>query len=142
MEEQKPKVGVGVMIFKDVKILLGKRKGSHGSGEYSFPGGHLDYLETFEHCGRRETMEECGIEIQNVRFQFVANVVSYAPKHYVHIGLMADWKNGIPSVLESEKCESWNWYDLDALPKPMFEFCAMAVDAYKTGKTYFDHSSK
>jgi len=35
MEENIPKVGVGVMIFKDGKILLGKRKGSHGAGEYS-----------------------------------------------------------------------------------------------------------
>ncbi|MEK6841001.1 MAG: DNA mismatch repair protein MutT, partial [Nanoarchaeota archaeon] len=33
------KVGVGVMIFKNGKILLSKRKGSHGAGEYAFPGG-------------------------------------------------------------------------------------------------------
>lgn len=50
-----PKVGIGVMIFKDGKVLLGKRKGSHGDGEYSFPGGHLNYMESFEDCAQRET---------------------------------------------------------------------------------------
>ena len=41
MEHNKPKVGVGVMVFKDGKILLGKRKGAHGEGEQAFPGGLL-----------------------------------------------------------------------------------------------------
>ena len=45
---ERPKVGVGVMVFKDGKILLAKRKGSHGAGEYAFPGGHLEFGESFE----------------------------------------------------------------------------------------------
>jgi 8-oxo-dGTP diphosphatase len=90
MEQNKPKVGVGVMILKDGKVLLGKRKGSHGEGEYAFPGGHLEYMESFEDCARREVNEECGIEIKNIRFQFLANITKYAPKHYAHIGLLVD----------------------------------------------------
>ncbi len=138
MELQKPKVGVGVMILKDGKVLLGKRKGSHGEGEYAFPGGHLEYMESFEDCALRETKEECGIQIQNIRFQFLANVTTYVPKHYVHIGLVADWKSGEPKVLEEEKCDSWNWYELDELPEPMFKMCKIAVDAHKTGSSYYD----
>jgi len=126
------------MILKEGKILLGKRKGAHGDGEYSFPGGHLEYMESFEECARRETREECGIEIENVRFQLLSNVMKYAPKHYVHIGLIADWKSGEPIVLEPEKCEEWGWYDFDKLPQPMFEMSKQAIDAYKSGKNYFD----
>lgn len=136
--EHKPKVGVGVMIFKEGKVLLGKRKGSHGEGEYAFSGGHLEHLESFEDCARRETKEECGIEIENVRFQLLSNLTAYAPKHYVHIGLIADWKSGEPKALEPEKCESWGWYDLDALPAPLFVMCQQAVDCHKTGECYFD----
>ncbi len=44
-EVQRPKVGVGVMILKDGKVLLAKRKGSHGNGEFAFPGGHMDFYE-------------------------------------------------------------------------------------------------
>lgn len=138
METKRPKVGIGVMIFKDGKILLAKRKGSHGAGEYAFPGGHLEYMESFENCARRETREECGVEIQNLRFQLLSNVTTYAPKHYVHIGVIADWKSGEPEVLEPDKCESWDWYALNALPEPLFALCQLAIENYGTGKNYFD----
>ena len=139
MEEQnKPKVGIGVMIMKDGKVLLGKRKGSHGEGEYAFPGGHLEYMESFAECAKRETKEECGIEIKNIRFQLLANLIKYAPKHYVHIGLLAEWESGDPQVLEPKKSEYWDWYELDNLPQPLFEPGAMAIDSYKTGRSYYD----
>ncbi len=137
-QQKKPKVGVGVMILKDGKVLLAKRKGSHGEGEYAFPGGHLEYLESFEDCARRETKEECGVEIRNIRFQFLANLTRYEPKHYVHIGLLAEWKSGEPKVLEPERSESWNWYDIDVLPEPMFETCRLAFESYRLGLPYFD----
>lgn len=132
------RVGIGVMIFKDGKILLGKRNGSHGAGEYSFTGGHLDYMESFEGCARRETLEEAGIEIANVRFQCLSNVTHYAPKHYVHVGLIADWKSGDAQVMELEKCESWGWYDLGQLPEPLFEVTKRSIEFYKSQTIYAD----
>ena len=140
MDNQQPKVGIGVMIFKDGKILLGKRKGSHGAGEYAFPGGHLEYMESFADCARRETREECGLEIKNIHFQFLANVKKYAPKHYVHIGLIVDWASGEPEVIEPNKLESWDWYDLDNMPQPLFEFCKISIQNYLDGnkRNYFD----
>jgi 8-oxo-dGTP diphosphatase len=138
MEHNQPRVGVGVMIVKNGLVLLGKRKGSHGEGEYAFPGGHLEYMESFEHCAQRETLEECGIEIENIRFQFLANVKTYAPKHYVHVGLLADWQSGTPEVLEPEASESWEWYALENLPQPLFEMVRLAVESYQTGRNYDD----
>jgi 8-oxo-dGTP diphosphatase len=137
-DELRPLVGVGVTILRDRTVLLGRRRGSHGAGEYSTPGGHLDHLESFEQCARRETREECGLEIAEVRFQFVANVTTYAPRHYVHIGLLADWVSGEPRVLEPEKCDGWAWWPLDAPPGPLFEMTRLALDALRTGMTSFD----
>lgn len=136
--EMRPKVGVGVLIFKEGAVLLQQRSSSHGAGEYAFPGGHLEYMESFEACAKRETMEECGIEIENVRFQYLGNVTAYAPKHYVHVQLIADWKSGEPQVLEPEKGGSWGWYALDALPEPLFAMCKLAFDSYQTGEQYYD----
>ncbi|MFO0718678.1 MAG: NUDIX domain-containing protein [Candidatus Paceibacterota bacterium] len=138
MEINKPKVGVGVMILKDGKVLMTRRKGSHGAGEYSFPGGHLEYMESFEECAVRETLEECGLEIKNIKFLYLTNVKKYAPKHYVHIGLVADWASGEPKTMEPEKAEDWEWFPLNKLPEgPMFEFCKLAFDSYKSGRKYY-----
>lgn len=138
MDERKPKVGVGVMVMKEGKVLLGKRKNAHGAGEYAFPGGHLEYMETITACAIRETQEESGIFIQNIRFQLVATVTAYTPKHYVHINVLADWKSGEPQVLEPEKCESWGWFDINNLPQPLFATIPTSIDSFKTGKNFFD----
>lgn len=136
--DQRPKVGIGVMIMKDGKVLLGKRKSSHGSGEYAWPGGHLEYMESFEACAKRETLEETGMEIENVRFLRLVNLKQYAPKHYVDIGLIADWKSGEPKIMEPEKIEGWGWYDIDNLPQPLFSAIPSYVEALKTGRNYWD----
>ncbi len=140
-DKPRPLVGIGVMVFKNGKVLVGKRKGSHGKNEYAWPGGHLEYGESIIDCAIREVKEETGIETQNIRFQFVANVLKYLPKHYVHIGLVADWKSGEAKVLEPEKVEEWLWRDLDSLPEPLFEMCRLQLEALKTGQTFFDSKS-
>jgi ADP-ribose pyrophosphatase YjhB (NUDIX family) len=58
---ERPKVGVAAIIIKDGKVLLGKRKSAHGQGTWNFPGGHLEYGESWQDCAKRETMEEAGI---------------------------------------------------------------------------------
>jgi 8-oxo-dGTP diphosphatase len=137
-KNKSPKVGVGILILKNGKILLGKRKGSHGEGEYAFPGGHLEYMESFEECVKREIAEECGIKVKNIRFHLLANLVDYAPKHYVHVGMVADWESGEPKVLEPDRCESWLWYNIDNLPTPIFKACKISINALKTKENYFD----
>lgn len=136
--EQRPRVGIGVMIVKEGHVLLGKRKGSHGAGEYAWPGGHLEYMESFEACAKREVLEETGMHICNVRFLRLMNLQQYAPKHYVDIGLIADWEAGEPQIMEPEKIEGWNWYNIDALPQPLFCTIPSYIEAYRTGRNYWD----
>jgi hypothetical protein len=41
-------------------------------------------------------------------------------------------------MIEPEKLETWQWYDIDTeLPKPLFACLLDYIDAYKTGRTYF-----
>lgn len=136
--EQIIKVGIGVMIMKDGKVLIGKRKGSHGGGEYAFPGGHLEYMESYTGCAKREVKEETGMEIDNVRFLRLSNLKTYAPKHYVDIGLIADWKSGEPKEMEPDKISQWQWYDMDKLPEPLFATLPSYIEAYKTGRNFWD----
>ena len=50
MEQKIPKVGVGVIVRREGRILLGKRKGSHGENTWAPPGGHLEFMESVEEC--------------------------------------------------------------------------------------------
>ncbi len=135
MDNKTIKIGVGVMILRDKKVLLGKRITAIGDGQYAFTGGHLEYGESFEDCAIRETREEAGIEIKNVRYQLLANLM-YPRAHYIHIGILADWKSGEAKVLEPDKRENWDWYELDKLPEPLMEAAQIQINSYKIGKQY------
>lgn len=137
-ETHRPRVGVGVMVLKQGRLLLGRRRGSHGAGEYAYPGGHLEHLESFEQCAKREVREETGLEIGPLRFLRVLNTRAYAPKHYVDLAFAADWVSGEPQVLEPEKIDGWAWYPLDALPSPLFGTIPTALEALTTGRTFWD----
>lgn len=119
--ENRPKVGLGVIIIKDGKILLGKRKNAHGEGGWHCPGGHLEFNESWEECSRRETLEEAGIEIKNIRFGSATNdIFEKENKHYITIWMIADYDSGEVKIMEPEKCERWDWFSWDNLPQPLF----------------------
>ncbi len=136
--EQRIQVGMGVMIFKGEKVLLGKRKGSFSPGEYGFPGGYMEFMESFNDCVVRETREEAGIEIENVRFLFLGNLKDFPPKHFIQISMIADWKIGEPKIMEPDKCDGWGWYSLSDLPSPIFLPTQLAIDAYIGGTDWKD----
>lgn len=110
-----PKVGVGVLIWKgDGKeyLLLGKRRGSHGAGKWSLPGGHIDLGEHWEETCVRETLEECDIRIDGVcQDPFITNnVMEDEGLHYITIFCQAVWdKKQEPVLKPEEKFEEWRW---------------------------------
>lgn len=135
---EKIKPCVGVMIFKDGKILMGKRRGRHGDGEYAFTGGHLEYLESFEDCARKETLEEAGIIIKNIKFLCLANYSKHEDRQDILVGMTADWESGELKDFSEERVGEWQWYDLDNLPSPIFYASEVMIDAYKNNKNYYD----
>lgn len=119
--KQQAKVGLGVCIVKDGKVLMGQRRNAHGSGSWSFPGGHMEFGETFEACAVRETQEETGLVISNPVFVTCTNdFFTEENKHYVTIYMKADWASGEPKVIEPDKMVKWDWFDWDNLPSPLF----------------------
>lgn len=135
--KSRPKVGIGVLVLKNKKVLLTKRKRAHGSGEWTCPGGHLEFGESIEECARRECKEEAGIEIKNVKFIRLSNLKKY-DKHYMDIGIMAEWASGRPKRMEPGKSGNWDWYDMENLPRPLFGAIEQTLEALKTGRNFFD----
>ncbi len=116
-----PQVGIGVLIFREGKFLLGRRKGSHGEGDWSAPGGHLEFGETPEACAKRETQEETGLDCGELMAgPFVSNVFPEIQKHYITLFMLSQQSTGEPVLLEPEKCEGWQWFSPDSLPEPLF----------------------
>jgi 8-oxo-dGTP diphosphatase len=142
MDKKYPKVGIGVMIMRDNKILLGLRKGSHGEGEWSFPGGHLEWGETVFQTAIRETMEEVGLDVNNLKLISVADEVRYIDsddKHYLNVAVLAESDSGEPKLMEPDKCERWEWFDLNELPDKIFEGSQLTINNYKNKTIYFEN---
>ncbi len=118
---KRPFVGVAVIVIKDNKVLLGKRKNSHGSGTWQFPGGHLEFNESIKACARRELFEETGIKIKNIRFgPYTNDIFKKEEKHYITLFVVADYDSGVLELKEPEKCEKWDWFEWIKLPEPSF----------------------
>ncbi len=131
-----PQVGVGVMIERDGKILLGRRRNSHGDGSWSWCGGHLEYGESFEQCAIREVAEESGLVVQRLRFLCLHNILAY-DRHYVDIQFIAEQvAPGEPQLLEPHKIAEWGWFALDALPQPLFRPVELALAAWQAQRNY------
>jgi 8-oxo-dGTP diphosphatase len=123
-------VGVGVLIIKDRKVLLHKRKGAHSPGTWSLPGGHLEYNETFEQAAIRETKEEMGIEIKPIKVMSISNNRA-TDVHYVTIGVLADIASGEPKIMEPHKCGGIKWFDLNDLPENLFQPTERIIAHYR-----------
>jgi 8-oxo-dGTP diphosphatase len=116
-----PQVGVGVLVVENGRILLGKRRGSHGAGTWSAPGGHLEFGESVEACAIREVLEETNLHINNPRLgPFTNNVFEAERKHYVTVFVIATPVSGTLTNREPQKCEGWAWFPWSSLPEPLF----------------------
>ncbi len=118
---KRPYVGVAVIVVRDQHVLLGKRKNSHGSGSWQFPGGHLEFKEEIKACAAREVLEETGIHIKNIRLGPYTNDIFEAEnRHYITLFVIADHDSGEAEVREPDNCEKWGWFEPCLLPEPSF----------------------
>ncbi|KAK4260901.1 hypothetical protein QN277_003962 [Acacia crassicarpa] len=128
-----PRVGVAVFLTKGGSVLFGRRLSTVGNSTFALPGGHLEFGESFEECAIREVKEETGMKITKTEFLTVTNwVLPEGPKpgHYVIIFMRAEPANAEeePKNMEPNKCEGWDWYEWENLPKPLFEPLQKLVD--------------
>jgi 8-oxo-dGTP diphosphatase len=118
---ERPYVGVGVVVLRRGRVLLGRRLGAHGAGAWQFPGGHLEAWEPVADCARREVREETGLEIGDVRRgPYTEDLFPGEGKHYVTLFVTARSEEGAPEAREPDRATEWRWFDWDALPEPLF----------------------
>lgn len=114
-------VGVGAVVIDGNEILLMRRAQSHGLGTWSTPGGALDSGEDFESCARRETREEVGLELSDVRFLAVTNDVFESGRHFLTVWMAGRLRDpGRRTVVPNEEVAEHAWFAVDRLPTPLF----------------------
>jgi len=107
--DNKVQVGVSVILTYNNTVLIGERIGSHGANKLAFPGGHLEFGESWEECAIREVNEETGLNLNSCKYEFVTNdYMKDENKHYITIFMKAEIEN--PSDIinaEPDKCKGW-----------------------------------
>ena len=138
-KEQRPLVGVGVVFIRDGMIFLAKRSGSHGDATWGSAGGHLEFGESLEACARREAKEELGVDVGEMTFLCIANIIDYGV-HYLDVEFLGDIGDQIPRAVEEDSFTEMGWFPLDKLPEVLFAPMRYAIDSLKSGSIYHNIS--
>lgn len=151
-----PRVGVGVILFNEKsEILVGKRKGSHGAGQWALPGGALEWGETSRGCALRETEEEVGIDLLHETTNASGNVFSPPEddeekdifhacecqidekNHWITLFALfyvGEGLRGRERTMEPHKCEGWFWKKPSDIDGPTFEPLKKLLESGKLEK--------
>lgn len=136
-------VGVGIIVLKDSKILLGLRNEDaskadsemHGEGTWTMPGGKLDYGETFEQAAIREVKEETNLNVHEIEVFCVQNDHNEFA-HFVTIGLLATDYDGEVCTMEPDEITTWKWFSFDEIPSNLFLPSKKCIEKYLEGIFY------
>ena len=125
------KSAVHMIIRKDNKILVQKRKGSKlWPGYYALPAGHIDKGENQYDALIREAKEELGIVINLKKiinsyvvlrrnyFEINGKVLEPYIDYYFEI----EEYEGIPKIIEEDRCDELIWVDINNLPEPFINY--------------------
>jgi len=114
-------VGIGVMVRNEKgEFLLGFRtKNSRNEpGKWTFPGGCLEFGETWENCAVREAKEEAGIEVEPIKIIRVINhILKEEEQHWFNPIIEARIVKGSPAPVEPHKMSKWQWFSLENMPE-------------------------
>jgi 8-oxo-dGTP diphosphatase len=125
------KAGVAVVILWTNRVLIGRRKGSHGAGLWALPGGSLEPGDlSMKARGELEVLEECRMTVNVIAPDGIRDdlfttfdilnddgtcvyLTAYLLAEYMHGGTFVSQFEVLAA--EPEKCEGWRWVTLPEL---------------------------
>lgn len=132
---EQPVIAVGIVTFKDDKILMIRRGKPPRKGQWSIPGGKQKLGETWRAAAAREVKEETGIDIEVLGLIDVVDAIIYdeqTPKtkekplknnidnksiifHYTLVDCAAEWVSG--AVNAGSDAAHAEWLSLPQIKK-------------------------
>lgn len=117
-----PRIGVGAVVFHEERVLLVLRGRPPAEGQWTIPGGRLEWGETLEHATERELLEETGIVCKAVKPVFIFDSITCDTSgdiqfHYVIVDYEARYVSGEPKPGDDALDARWiNRAQLGTLP--------------------------
>ncbi|OWY37474.1 NADH pyrophosphatase [Xenophilus sp. AP218F] len=100
-----------VLVYRGREVLLA-RSPHFSPGVYSALAGFVEPGETVEECVHRETLEEVGVRLKNLRYVCSQ---SWPFPHSLMLAFTAEYDGG--DILPQEgEIEDARWFDIDSLP--------------------------
>lgn len=112
----RPIVGVGVVVWRDERVLLIRRGKPPRAGQWSLPGGAQQLGETVELAGRREVAEETGLQLARVELLTVVDLVEHDEAgavrfHYTLVDFVAQAAPG--DAVAGDDADAVGWFSAD-----------------------------
>ncbi|MFI8504060.1 NUDIX domain-containing protein [Streptomyces sp. NPDC085524] len=133
-------LGVHLYLEQDGKVLLGLRHPdcAFAGMTHHFLAGHCEQ-ESAVACLVREAEEEAGIAVDpaGVELVHVVHVVDRpGGQPRMQFVFRARQWTGTPQVREPDRCLSWGWWPVDALPDRIVPYTRAAIDGIRAGRLY------
>ena len=113
-----------LMLKKNNKVLLLRRFNTgYEDGKYCFPGGHVEKGEPIHKAMIREAKEEIDIKIEekNLHLKYIFNRNVKDNVYVDFIFECKEWK-GTEKIMEKDKSDKLEWFDLDDIPNNILPF--------------------
>lgn len=104
--DKKPVAGAGIVVFRGDDVLVIQRGKPPYKGEWSIPGGKIEFGETAAEAALRELKEETGITARIIGLIDVVDSIGVRESgrgdreaddwHYVLVDYAATWESGEP----------------------------------------------
>jgi len=114
-----PKVGVGVAVMQEGKILLVRRRMNPGIGKWSLPAGFVDYGEDPQETAVKEALEETNLHVEIESLMDVYhNPIDKSGGASIFILYQANLLGGTPQA--GDDADAVGFFALDNLPDIAF----------------------
>jgi len=112
----RPWVGVGIVVWREDKVLLVRRAKAPRLGEWSIPGGAQSLGETVFEAAVREVREEAGIDVRPIGIVTVVDSIISDDEqrkqfHYTLVEISAEWAAG--EAVAGDDADAVRWATVD-----------------------------
>jgi 8-oxo-dGTP diphosphatase len=113
----KPEVAVGAVALRGDELLLVRRGRAPAAGEWSLPGGRVQFAETLHAAVVREVAEETGLEVVVNRFLGWVERIGADPEpyHFVIHDFLVDLRDPSIMPVPGDDAAAVEWVRVDRL---------------------------